>query len=89
MVFSSHLPRHIITLKFILYSFELPSSLKINFDKSFVLVLNDIHNVENQIANTLNCSIMKFPINYLGFLIRSMKFKHDDWLTIIDKINKR
>lgn len=73
------MPKHIITLKFILYSFELLSGLKINFDKSSVLVLNDIDNIENKIASTLNCKTMKLPIEYLGFfLIRPPKLEHDD-----------
>jgi len=89
MLFTSHLPQHVIALKFILYSFELLSGLSINFDKSSVLVLNDIDGVEGDIANTLNCSIMVFPIKYLGFLIRSSKLRHEDWLSIIDNINLR
>ena len=67
ILFTSHLPKHIIALKFILYSFELLSGLTINFDKSSVLVLNHIDKVGGLVANALNCSIMKFPIDYLGF----------------------
>jgi len=40
-------------------------------------------------ANKFNCSSMAFPINYLGFVIRPSRLKHDDWLSIIDKINSR
>ena len=89
IIFTSHLPKHIIALKFILYSFELISGLNINFDKSAVMVLNDIDKVEGLVANTLNCMTMKFPIDYLGFLIRPTKLLHDDWLIIINKINSR
>jgi len=70
MLFTSSLPNYIIALKFILYSFELLSGLSINFDKSSVLVLIDIDGVEEAIADTLNCTTIVFPINYLGFVIR-------------------
>jgi len=89
MLFSSIQPHHVIALKFILYSFELLSSLSINFDKSLVLVLNDVKRVEGAIADTLNCSTMAFPINYLGFVIRPTRLKREDWHTIIDKINSK
>jgi len=89
MLFTSPLPHHVIALKFILYSFELLFGLSINFDKSSVLVLNNVDGVEGEIANALNCSTMAFPIQYLGFLIRPSKLKHEDWLSFIDKISTR
>lgn len=60
--------------------------MKINFDKSSLLVLNDYENVENLVANTLSCKTMNFPFDYLSFVIRPSRLKHDDWLIIIDKI---
>ena len=32
---------------------------------------------------------MNFPFEYLGFVIRPTKLKHDDWLIIIDKIKNK
>lgn len=89
MLFSFHLPKHIISLKFTLYSFELLPGSKINFDKSSVLVLNDFDIVENLVANTLNFKTMSFTFDYFGFVIRPAKLKHDDWFIIIDKIKNR
>lgn len=56
-------------VKFLLYCFELMSSLKINYHKSEVLVFGVSENEQNRIADMLNCRVGSMPMNYLGILI--------------------
>lgn len=51
MLLVSSLPHH---------NFELLLGLKINFDKSSILVLKNIGTAESQVATTLNCNAMNF-----------------------------
>ena len=54
-----------------------------------MLVLNDFEKVENLVVNTLNWKTMNFPFDYLGFVIRPTKLKHDDQIIIINKLKIR
>lgn len=64
MVESSHLD--IVNLKFLLLCFEAMPGLKINFDKSEVVVLGYSPADQQEISNNLNCKLAFFPISYLG-----------------------
>ncbi|KAE8794585.1 ABC transporter G family member 37 [Hordeum vulgare] len=56
----------IVNLKFLFLSFEEMSGLKINFDKSEVVVLGYSEDEQLRIADNLYCSLTSFPISYLG-----------------------
>ncbi|XP_020193058.1 uncharacterized protein [Aegilops tauschii subsp. strangulata] len=56
----------IVNLKFLLLCFEKMSGLKINFDKSEVVVLGYSEAEQLRIADNLNCRLASFPISYLG-----------------------
>ena len=56
----------IINLKFLLLCFETMSGLKINFDKSEVVVLGYSPEEQQRIANNLNCKLSSFLVTYLG-----------------------
>ncbi|KAE8807126.1 ABC transporter G family member 37 [Hordeum vulgare] len=56
----------IVNLKFLLLCFEAMSGLKINFDKTEVLVLDYSPVEKESIANNFNCRLPSFPISYLG-----------------------
>ena len=56
----------IANLKFLLLCFQQMSGLKINFDKSDVVVMGYSLAECQDIANRLNCRLGSFPTTYLG-----------------------
>ncbi|XP_073357680.1 uncharacterized protein [Aegilops tauschii subsp. strangulata] len=63
----------IVNLKFLLLCFEAMSRLKINFDKSEVVVLGFSAVEQQSIADNLNCRLATFPITYLGMSMADTK----------------
>lgn len=55
----------IANLKFLLLCFENISGLKINFNKSEVLVMGTLEAKKNKTANLHNCKLAQFPISDL------------------------
>jgi hypothetical protein len=55
-------------LKLLLYTFESMSGLKINFEKSEVLLIQDDDEKLMFYANLFNCQTGALPIKYLGTL---------------------
>ncbi|KAE8789608.1 putative NOT transcription complex subunit VIP2 [Hordeum vulgare] len=56
----------IVHLKFLFLCFEEMSGLKINFDKSEVVVLGYCEGEQHRIVDNLNCRLASFPVSYLG-----------------------
>ena len=56
----------IVNLKFLLLYFEAMSGLKINFEKSEVIVLGYPAEEQQRITDNLNCRLASFPMTYLG-----------------------
>lgn len=63
----------IVNLKFLLLCFEEMSGLKINFDKSEVIVMGYSEAEQQRIADNLNCRLATFPIEYLGMPLSDSK----------------
>jgi hypothetical protein len=76
-------------MKLLLYLFEMFAGLKINFNKSEILMINDEDNWGQQYAEIFNCQVGLFPIKYLGVLVSPSRLKVNDWLPLIEKGNKR
>lgn len=76
-------------MKFLLYLLEMLAGLKINFNKSEILMINDEDNWGNVYAETFNCQIGSFPIRYLGAPVSLSRLKVKGWLSLVDKGNKR
>jgi hypothetical protein len=53
-------------MKLLIYMFEKLSSLKINFDKSEVLIIDGDDNMALRYAEIFNCQLNVFPLKYLG-----------------------
>jgi hypothetical protein len=68
----------IMNIKFLLYYFENMSGLKINYDKSEIFVLGYTPEVEQIVAEILNCIVGKLTMKYLGVMVDN---KH---MTVID-----
>jgi hypothetical protein len=75
-------------MKFLLYLFEMLAGLKINFNKSEILMINDEDSWGNTYAETFNCQVGLFPIKYLGVSVSPSKLKVSDWLPLVEKGNK-
>lgn len=76
-------------LKFLLLCFEAMSGLKINDNKSEVLVVGCPPMEQKRIANFLNCGLGSFPIKYLGIPLSPFKLKASDFIPIEQKISTR
>ena len=67
IIFLRHDLERPINLKLLLYMYEMIAGLKINFNKSKVVMINDAENWGSLYADLFNCQIGLFPIKYLGF----------------------
>jgi hypothetical protein len=65
-------------LKLLLLYFENMSGLKINFDKSEVLVMGMSAPEQRRIVNLLNCRLGQFPMKYLGLPVSSSPLRVSD-----------
>ena len=78
-----------ITLKLLLYSFEMMMSLKINFHKSCVYNLSSFEEVGTKATFILNYSIGFLPFNYLELPIKVTSLTREDWQPLIERVEKR
>jgi hypothetical protein len=69
-------------MKLLLYMFEQLSGLKINFDKSEILLVGGDDNKAIAYADLFNCEIGMFPLKYLGVPISSGR------LHVVDRCSK-
>jgi hypothetical protein len=78
-----------VNLKWLLVCFENLSGMKINYDKSDLLVLGMDDERANEFAKIFCCKRSEFPIKYLGVPLHFTKLKREDLQPVIDKIIKR
>ena len=78
----------VITVKIILFYFEALSGLKINYQKSDVLVVGGSKE-ENSVANMLGCKVGKLPIKYLGIMVDQYHLSAKDLCFVYQKVEKR
>ena len=89
MILSDDNPRHIQHLKFILYSFEIISGLKINFDKSAWFGINILEIRSKQLVAILGCLLSSMPTKYLRFPLNSSDVRSMDWSFLVEKVDKK
>jgi hypothetical protein len=78
----------IASLKFLLLCFEAMSGLKINFDKSKVVVMG--YSPEQQkIADNLNFRLSSFLVNYLGMPIRDTRILIKDLDHLVGRVKSK
>ena len=65
-----HYTRSLISLKLILYAYEMMTGLKINFHKSYVFSLSRCDIVSTRVATILNCNLGTVPLIYLRLPIK-------------------
>jgi hypothetical protein len=73
-------------MKLLLYMFEQLSGLKINYDKSEILVIGGDQDMAVMYAQIFNCQIVSFPLKYLGVPISVSRLHVIDWLKLEEKI---
>lgn len=78
-----------VHLKFLLYLYGIMSGLKINFNKSEVLMINDEESLGQTYAEILNCQIGSFPIKNLGVPVSPSRLHISDWSHLVEKSNKK
>jgi hypothetical protein len=79
IVFLKHDVEGARNLKLLLYMYEMMAGLKINFNKSEILVINDDSNWGEVYADIFNCQIGTFPIKYLGVPVSPSRLPVRDW----------
>ncbi|XP_073368024.1 uncharacterized protein [Aegilops tauschii subsp. strangulata] len=79
----------ISNLKFLLLCFQQMLGLKINFDKSDVMVMGYSPNECRSIANRLNCRLGSFPMTYLGTPISDSRLSVADLPPTVAKLQLR
>jgi hypothetical protein len=75
--------------KFLLLCFEAMSGLKINFDKSEVVVLGYPPETQQRIADNLNCRLATFPVNYLGVPVRDSRILIRDLAPLVGRVRAK
>ena len=86
LIFCTAHGAHVVSLKFILYSFELLTGLKINFEKSVVLGLGIQCDHRDRLAHILGCTSANFSLKYLGIQLHFRKLRSDEWMPLLEKI---
>jgi hypothetical protein len=76
-------------MKILLYMFEQMSGLKINFEKSEVLLVGGDNNLALEYADLFNCQVSFFPIRYLGVPISASRLHVADWAKMEEKPAKK
>jgi hypothetical protein len=74
--------------KFLLLCFETMSGLKINFDKSEVVVMGYNPEDQQRIADTFNYRLTSFPVGYLGMPVRDSRILIKDLDPLVGRVSK-
>jgi hypothetical protein len=67
IVFLKHDVEGTRNMKLLLYMYEMMAGLKINFNKSEVVMINDDDNWGSLYVDIFNCQVGSFPVKYLGY----------------------
>jgi hypothetical protein len=79
----------IANVKFILICFELLSGLKINYQKSEVIVIGVAAQEQARVANLLNCHRGDLHFRYLGFPMSDKKHTISDMEPVVATVGCR
>jgi hypothetical protein len=76
-------------VKLLLYLYEQMSGLKINFDKSEVILIGGDNRVASMYADIFNCQVRLFPIKYLEGPISPSRLHVIDCTRLEEKLDKK
>ncbi|GKV08326.1 hypothetical protein SLEP1_g19972 [Rubroshorea leprosula] len=89
ILFCESSSENIWAIKCIFRSFELVSSLKVNFFKSFPAGIHIKESKLNGMADTLNCLVGSIPFIYLGIPVGANPKKIATWAPVIDCFRRK
>lgn len=89
ILFMTNSDSNICTVKFLLFCFEEMSGLKINYQKSEVILVGAESDEAKRVAELLNCKVGTLPITYLGIPIHEGRLTVADLEIVPNKIEKR
>jgi hypothetical protein len=78
--------RHV---KLLLYLYEQMSGLKINFEKSEILLIGGDNELASTYPDVFNRQVGCFPVKYLGVPISASRLKVKDWAKMEEKSKKK
>jgi hypothetical protein len=76
-------------VKLMLYLFAQMSNLKINFDKSEIILIGGDNNLVVQYAELFNYQVGLFPMKYLGVPIAPGRLHVINWARLEEKYGKK
>jgi hypothetical protein len=76
-------------MKLLLYIYEKMSGLKINFDKSEIIMVFSEEQKALFYSEMINCATGAWPIKYLGVPVSGFRLHVKDWIPLNEKISKR
>jgi hypothetical protein len=79
---------HIYNMDHILLCFEAISGLKINLQKSELVVVGEVPNID-ELAGILSCRISSIPMKYLGLPLGAPFKLRAIWDGVIERMEKR
>jgi hypothetical protein len=79
---------HLLYLRMLLLSFEAVSGLKINLDKSVLVPVGHVDNMDD-LAGILGCGVSSLPLKYLGLPLGAPFKAKFSWDEVIGKIERR
>jgi hypothetical protein len=82
-------PRHLLILKALLNTFVESTGLKVNYRKSNIYPINVEQKKMEILANTFGCQIGSFPFTYFGLSMGMNKPKVEDFLPLVQIIERR
>lgn len=82
--------RSLVNIKCLLICFEMTSGLMINFSKSAIFRLGNTSPEDMDKASTILCCLDgQYLMTYMGLPIRSTVLNREDWIPLIDRVEKR
>jgi hypothetical protein len=81
--------RQLLALKALLNSFAESTGLRVNYQKSNIYPINVEAEKMEILATTFDCQVGSYPCPYLGLHMGPSKPKVDDFLPLIQRIEKR
>jgi len=88
LVFCGASPEHLLYLRMLLLSFEAVSGLKINLDKSVLVPVGFVDNMDD-LAGILGCGVSSLPLKYLGLPLGAPFKNKSSWDEVVGKIERR
>jgi mannosylglycoprotein endo-beta-mannosidase len=76
-------------MKMLLYIYEKMSGLKINFNKSEIVMVSSDDQKAICYSDLMSCSTGQWPIKYLGVPVSGSRLHVKDWVYLDEKILKR